>query len=535
VRENAAVDRACSAPSPSPTPPRQAIPVDTPHATCLFVDLFFHHINSSSCVPRDMASMHTAEPVVPPRQNSDTVNGAMRATPGAVVPPPRAAPVAAARSFSTRAASALSSLRFLASAFPAGSEAPDMPQFDAAPAQRAHRAPRVTRRTRPPRGPRVQQQSSAPQKSSSDDSDSMTSTSVTATFILKLALATAFLAGVWVASAFGVLPTWDTVWPILACWVPVEVLWAIYFRVRPCKHSAHPPKHCPCMFLVLTDSAFTFFRAKHCFDVLQVFVVPSLARFRPEDAGKPLVQADVDAVIDNIVFRIRRDPAAFWASSSGVAIEELQTRKVPIATARSFVRSLFMVYPEFRTKYENDPQQKAMLDGALDRLEAASGGFDHDYHGDADGGAGPLDVDDRRLRPLRKLMPSSCCRVVTALCSDEFEASNGGDNWDSGGGDLTSLSHPTMLPVPNLLRGWYDDEHLMAIVRSPPLLVILGAGVGIWFLFVLMFAFGWRRAYVDPVTSLECWVWHDGKPPATHPMHPKPLVLMPGAGAGNVA
>ena len=118
----------------------------------------------------------------------------------------------------------------------------------------------------------------------------------------------------------------------------------------------------------------------------------------------------------------------------------------------------------------------------------------------------------------------------------EFEASVGGDNWDSGGGHLTSLSHPTLLPVPNLLRGWHDDEHLKAMIRSPPLAVILGSGCLMAFVFAMMWLFGWRRAFVDPETKLECWVWtrspKSGTQDYPHLEHKNPLVMIPGAGAG---
>lgn len=88
-------------------------------------------------------------------------------------------------------------------------------------------------------------------------------------------------------------------------------------------------------------------------------------------------------------YLIRRDPAAFWSQATGLPAEEFAQRKVPIATARSFIRSMFMVFPEMKHQYEGDTGQNAMLVGALERLEEASGGFDHDSHGDADGGDGP--------------------------------------------------------------------------------------------------------------------------------------------------
>ena len=89
-------------------------------------------------------------------------------------------------------------------------------------------------------------------------------------------------------------------------------------------------------------------------------------------------------------YLIRRDPAAFWSQATGLPAEEFSQRRVPIATARSFIRSMFMVFPEMKDQYEGDPAQNAMLLGALERLEEASGGFDHDSHGDADGGDGSI-------------------------------------------------------------------------------------------------------------------------------------------------
>ena len=114
--------------------------------------------------------------------------------------------------------------------------------------------------------------------------------------------------------------------------------------------------------------------------------MPGLSRFRPEDAGQPLKQEAVDHVIDDIVYLLRRDPNDFWSKTTGAPAEEIAKRKVPVATARSFVRSLFMVFPEHRSFYEGDPEQAAILQGALDTLERYSGGFDHTSQGDVDGG-----------------------------------------------------------------------------------------------------------------------------------------------------
>ena len=134
-----------------------------------------------------------------------------------------AAPGVAARNFSSRAASALSSLRFLASAFPAGSEGPNLPQFEPAPRAAANTGPRAS--TSHPTT------ATAGREQKGDD-DSQTRTSVTAGFVIKLAVASGFLVTVWLLSVFGVLPSWESVWPVLACWLPVEIFWALYFRVR---------------------------------------------------------------------------------------------------------------------------------------------------------------------------------------------------------------------------------------------------------------------------------------------------------------
>jgi hypothetical protein len=51
-------------------------------------------------------------------------------------------------------------------------------------------------------------------------------------------------------------------------------------------------------------------------------------------------------VVDDIVYLINRDAAAFWSRTTGAPASELARRRVPLATARSLVRSLFMVFPE---------------------------------------------------------------------------------------------------------------------------------------------------------------------------------------------
>jgi hypothetical protein len=63
--------------------------------------------------------------------------------------------------------------------------------------------------------------------------------------------------------------------------------------------------------------------------------------------------------------------------------------------------------------------------------------------------------------------------AVTPLPADGFEDLIGGrsNNWDGGDGHMTSLTHPTLLPLPNLLRGWY-------VFCSPRVWCVGGKGDG---------------------------------------------------------
>ncbi len=81
-----------------------------------------------------------------------------------------------------------------------------------------------------------------PQQSPESEDQGGQQTSMTSSFIVRCFLAGSFLATVWAATAFGLLPTWDTVWPVVACWLPVEVAWAIYIRVRACVRVCVPLK-----------------------------------------------------------------------------------------------------------------------------------------------------------------------------------------------------------------------------------------------------------------------------------------------------
>jgi hypothetical protein len=87
-------------------------------------------------------------------------------------------------------------------------------------------------------------------------------------------------------------------------------------------------------------------RPDRCAGGWQLIVAPRLAKLRPEDAAQPLTPEAADRVVDDIVYLINRDAAAFWARTTGAPASELARRRVPLATARSFVHSLFMVFPE---------------------------------------------------------------------------------------------------------------------------------------------------------------------------------------------
>jgi hypothetical protein len=176
---------------------------------------------------------YSAAPAPSPGPATASSTGSMMIGAGT---PPVLAPAVVARTFSSAAADAISSLRFLASAFPAGSEGPRLPRFDVSTAAAVAATTSVTSASGPRRA--VPTTARPPLAARPADATAAAAaavgnpTSVTATFVLKVTLSALFLGAVWGLAQLGFLPSWDTVWPVLACWLPVEVCWSIYFRVR---------------------------------------------------------------------------------------------------------------------------------------------------------------------------------------------------------------------------------------------------------------------------------------------------------------
>jgi len=199
--------------------------------------------------------------------------------------------------------------------------------------------------------------------------------------------------------------------------------------------------------------------------------LPQLSSFRPEDSGQLLTKTSVDRVVDNILFLIQQNPQAFWNKATG----KILSGKVPLNTARGFLKSLFFMFDEY-TCYNAD-NQISLFNNALKRIEIASEGF------------GPEE------------------KFINDTSKETF----------------------------SLIRGWNDDIYLSSIIRSTPLIMIILIEIIRIATFVMMNALGYRRKYVDPNSHLECWIL--SKTPSVLNKTNirskiRPLVLIPGAGLG---
>jgi hypothetical protein len=68
------------------------------------------------------------------------------------------------------------------------------------------------------------------------------------------------------------------------------------------------------------------------------------------------------------------------------------------------------------------------------------------------------------------------------------------------------------LPVPNLIQGWTDDDHLRRITRSTPLVVSAAALASSVAMACALRAFGWHRGPGGPTAAIECWVYQPRDP-----------------------
>ena len=227
---------------------------------------------------------------------------------------------------------------------------------------------------------------------------------------------------------------------------------------------------------------------------------------------------------------LRTDAASFWHRVTG---QERLT--VPRAVARSYVKSLLFLFDA-----DND-----------DDDDAAPGG------GGGGGGEGSRSTQRERTRALLTKGVAAIGLASGGFSDDgEAKSSNGGgsggggcfgggdaDGSDDGGPGHADASggggrlHAAS-PVPNLIQGWADDEHLAGIVRSTPLVVSLAAVVSSWATAVALRSFGWRPGPSHAQSGLQCWVFRQRRhgcvqgPDDEGEGEQPPLVLLPGAGNG---
>ena len=251
--------------------------------------------------------------------------------------------------------------------------------------------------------------------------------------LILLFVSIAFIWFLYITAIFisNYLPSTSTVIYFITAWSALEISWYIYFRTT---------------------------------------IIHRLATFRPEDSCKSLTKRDVDLCISDIVYLLETNAARFWSNVTGINIDEFSKgKKLPIATAKSFLNSIFMIFPECTIYKESS--QKLLYQIALQRIETASNGFDH---------------------------------------------------------------NPTTKSMPNLIRGWYDDNHIKKIVRSSPLIVITLSYLCLSAVIILLYSCGWKCGHYDATTGMECWILKNTNPGNINQPKDKkkPLVLFPGAGAG---
>ena len=231
-------------------------------------------------------------------------------------------------------------------------------------------------------------------------------------------------------------------------------------------------------------------------------LLPQLTNFRPEDSCKPLVTEDVNHLIDNIVFLLKKDKHSFWKNVTGHACT---SGNIPASTARCFVKSLLFFFAE--CAHYHTPEQKALYEHAVGRVEEATGGF--------------------AIAPPH----ANCDR------GEEEEEEEEEESVLRGGGRGDDQAH---VHVPNHIRAWVDDEHLGSLVRCTPLVMVLLTEAMRALTLGVIVLFGFRRGHCHVSSGLECWVWHprtqtqaqaeatDKRPLSSS----RPLILFPGAGFG---
>ena len=206
------------------------------------------------------------------------------------------------------------------------------------------------------------------------------------------------------------------------------------------------------------------------FFYFHIKLVPQLTSFKPEDSGGLLLKNDVDRIINNVIFLLKKDFRAFWTRVCGDQFKGSVTR----TTVKSFVRSLLFMFAEHE-HYGSHEQQNLFL-YAVGRVEHSCG---------------------------------------TNLIADDDTCYN--DDCELKNVDVNN----------NHIRSWIDDTHLAGIIRSTPLIMIAFSEFLRLMTFTVMHCFGWRRIQVDAESGLECWARYP-----TSPSNQRALICIPGAGFG---
>jgi hypothetical protein len=210
--------------------------------------------------------------------------------------------------------------------------------------------------------------------------------------------------------------------------------------------------------------------------------VPRLASFHPEDAATPCTADEFDRAIDNVCFLLERDAPSLWLRVTGVSFEATP----PPSVMRSYVRSLLFMF-------EDNAEQAAMLEQGVARLAEAS---------------------------------AACASSCASSCASGSPAK-------MAAAELACDDVPEHL-APNLIRGWSDDAHLASIISPTPLVLSVAMELFYRLTVCALLLLGWRRGPPHAASGLECFVYRP-HPARSAGCGGRPLVMLPGAGAGLVS
>lgn len=255
--------------------------------------------------------------------------------------------------------------------------------------------------------------------------------------------------------------------------------------------------------------------------------LPKLLSFRPEDAAELISDRDFDRAIDNMVFLLKNDAEKFWHRVTGKSVP-----KVPVETARSYVRSLLFINDD-----EGEDGDDSTDDD--DNIQHVGRVSNEGANNEEIGKIKANPSSSRRLlkRGLSRI-EEACGGFAPSTSSSTLSPEELLDHVDPTP-PHTQHSH-TVEEIPNLIQGWGDNKYLSSIVRTTPLVVSAASLLSGLLLKLVLRLFGWKRGVKHPLSKVEYWVYtpslkssllrHSNKEDDED--LDNPLVLIPGAGNG---